>query len=80
MKIQKLKCCGNYITNRYRNSQQNKFIDFNLSIISNKFINNHFLDIKYIKIGEHKWTISNIQLDGKRINILTGDLYINDQE
>lgn len=70
---------GNIIHNKFKNKEQNKLIDFTISIIGDKYICNNFLYAKYIIVNNNKWIISNIEIIDKKINITTGDLYIENE-
>ena len=58
-------------------TEVNPNIKFNniISVISDEYLNNHLIDIKYIDFYGSKWKVASFELAHPRVNLTLGDLY-----
>lgn len=55
-------------------------ISNSLSIVSDPFGMSNFHKIRYVTLGDSKWTVSSVEVAYPRLNLTLGELYNEDEE
>lgn len=51
-----------------------------LSVVADQYLFNNFHKIAYLEFGGAKWTVSDVEVVERRINLNLGSLYLEDED